>query len=1423
MARRYKCPYCDDKYERKDLIEHIDNKHEDLIPENFTSTRIVFNLINKRECGFCRVCNKETKWREDLGRYDILCENPKCKEELRRRYQENMIRVRGTDNILNDPEQQKKMLANRSISGKYKFTDGGVLTFTGSYEKKCLEFMDKVLEIPSKDILSPGPTLEYEMNGEKHFYITDFYLIPQNLIIEVKDGGDNLNTKDTPGMRSSRERTLAKEKLITESGEYNYVRLTNNDFAQLIDVLMEIKKAQFDKIDGKIIKVNESTEVINESSTLMNILVGGILLYGATQEFIKIKDKLKDKVKDKNKQEIKYIKKEEASKSFEVLSDDDHKTLQKEIEEANSILKSVYNSKVKSEYKKYLEFKNGNSDSGYELKISRNKSECKYVYCGAAIFMDMSSSKNNDNIDELYNDILKMAESIVKETNEKINNKKLKFNIKTDFEYSGWGGIIMITSSTKLKPKNKLNESYINELLFSESNSIRYYRVTYDGNGIYEEFKNACDFDEWKKFKNSRACNWLPLPPEYKGDYRSYFTKEGFEKFKKYTLPEIKKKLDSDKINIEKLYGDDLDIVYQDKYQVVSEACKDLKTARKFVTDVSKLAKKYNANYFIVTDGASGTSNNGNPAVKHARDCQIEWEKEHGFDPDEDWSSNINESYITEADEDILEKIKKFNKELCTYEYIIVKPNGKVVTKIKQDDFKNYNILSPSKFKRYRGGICWDYVVYENANFPNAKHKTFFFCMVDKDGNPKHTHTFLLFYLNDKTYWFESSWKSNMGIFEFNNEDEALSFIINKLSSAQSDKGDYYVVDYKPNKYIGMSENEFLESMSKLPEYNYKTVKNPSHNVIQSVKVKNGKIVESVVNESYITETSFKSTIDKDFKSKGKKSLKDFKRIKITDQVIKEYKPTIKLLKYIDSKCNAYLYFDGDNPVGVVSVEPEARKDDGTKWITAIEVLKDYQGYGLGKQLLDVAVKELGGNSLSVAKDNQVAKQMYEKYGFRASKESEELVKSGNKYVYFMYLPGVYPESYITESRNNKCLIVSCFAGVGKNYAINQLSNMGFKVYSIEKERDFYTNICKTGYDYTNYINKLSKSVDILFIPYFLNMENRFINGRVDYYLVYPSINCKNDYVKRFKELGFTKEQIKYLSDNWNDMITDCITCDIKNNKKIELNRNEYVLDVILNLLGVVNESVVTESSNITLYHGTDIPDFDVILPNSYNVGERFGKPRMSSYWFNNPEYAMTFATMTILDNNLPKDTNGRACLDNDMIIILPKRYKNEALKLLKNNNGYVYYREVNKSIISRGHARYFPEYTVDIPLKPDGIIIIGYNEMVKRVRFVEQDYFDNIMHKYANDQMRYDASIFQQIFDIVTKHSTGEIPKRSRVLKKYAKQSKLDECYINEASNNNCVIVSCFAGMGKNYDSNIEESSFVTKEDLDYFNKYIK
>ena len=60
--------------------------------------------------------------------------------------------------------------------------------------------------------------------------------------------------------------------------------------------------------------------------------------------------------------------------------------------------------------------------------------------------------------------------------------------------------------------------------------------------------------------------------------------------------------------------------------------------AREFISEVLKMAKDRGLNCFVVSDGASGITNNGNDAVRNARECHINWEREHGYDPDEDWS-----------------------------------------------------------------------------------------------------------------------------------------------------------------------------------------------------------------------------------------------------------------------------------------------------------------------------------------------------------------------------------------------------------------------------------------------------------------------------------------------------------------------------------------------------------------------------------------------------------------------------------------------------------------------------------------------------------------------------------------------------------------------------------------------------------------
>ena len=270
---RYKCPFCNNKFTREDLVNHIEDDHPYDIPADFTPFRYVFNYVNKKPLtyhGKCTECGGPTEWDENKGRYNRQCNNKACHDSYIKKFEANMMKTRGVTRISATASGQLKMLSNRKISGKYKFSNGEEKTYTGSYELKALEFMDKVMHIDPNDLMCPGPILEYSLDGNTHIYITDFYYQPYNLIIEVKDGGDNPNKRNMPDYRAKQ---IAKEKYIIKHTNYNYLRLTNNNLNQLLAVFANLKMQMVENTGERVIHVNEATETpIGE---MMNALMSG--------------------------------------------------------------------------------------------------------------------------------------------------------------------------------------------------------------------------------------------------------------------------------------------------------------------------------------------------------------------------------------------------------------------------------------------------------------------------------------------------------------------------------------------------------------------------------------------------------------------------------------------------------------------------------------------------------------------------------------------------------------------------------------------------------------------------------------------------------------------------------------------------------------------------------------------------------------------------------------------------------------------------------------------------------------------------------------------------------------------------------------------------------------------------------------------
>lgn len=100
-----------------------------------------------------------------------------------------------------------------------------------------------------------------------------------------------------------------------------------------------------------------------------------------------------------------------------------------------------------------------------------------------------------------------------------------------------------------------------------------YYRVTVNGEGVYNALKRKVSNDVWKEFLLSEKFNWLPKPPNYSCNNISYFTYNGYKKFVEVVMPVILDVFDKNDILVEEFF-ELRNIIYFDDYQVVCEIFK---------------------------------------------------------------------------------------------------------------------------------------------------------------------------------------------------------------------------------------------------------------------------------------------------------------------------------------------------------------------------------------------------------------------------------------------------------------------------------------------------------------------------------------------------------------------------------------------------------------------------------------------------------------------------------------------------------------------------------------------------------------------------------------------------------------------------------------------------------------------------------
>ena len=195
--KTFRFPLDGKKFDNKhSLYEHIERSYGNLLSDEMPASRLFFNLKYKKTNGRCVMTGKPTKWNNTTERYERFADE-KAADAYREMFKKRMLSKYGKTHILNEPEQQKKMLDNRKITTDYKWEDGSVSRVTSKYERDFLEMLESTYGF-TQQALSEPPTLYYSLSKDQTaFYLPDFYIPSMNLIIEIKGSNPHYQQRDS--------------------------------------------------------------------------------------------------------------------------------------------------------------------------------------------------------------------------------------------------------------------------------------------------------------------------------------------------------------------------------------------------------------------------------------------------------------------------------------------------------------------------------------------------------------------------------------------------------------------------------------------------------------------------------------------------------------------------------------------------------------------------------------------------------------------------------------------------------------------------------------------------------------------------------------------------------------------------------------------------------------------------------------------------------------------------------------------------------------------------------------------------------------------------------------------------------------------------------------------------------------------------
>ena len=137
-------------------------------------------------------------------------------------------------------------------------------------------------------------------------------------------------------------------------------------------------------------------------------------------------------------------------------------------------------------------------------------------------------------------------------------------------------------------------------------------------------------------------------------------------------------------------------------------------------------------------------------------------------------------------------------------------------------------------------------------------------------------------------------------------------------------------------------------------------------------------------------------------------------------------------------------------------------------------------------------------------------------------------------------------------------LVISAFPGCGKShmYRNNEDKLILDSDSSKFDKSDFPRN-------YIEHIQSNIGKADIIMVSSHKEVRDALVENEIEFTLVYPKRDIKEEYIQRYKNRGNDSNFIKLLESKWDDWMDELEQQ--SNCKKIELEKGKYLSDVITN------------------------------------------------------------------------------------------------------------------------------------------------------------------------------------------------------------------------------------------------------------------